>query len=321
VKGSSLVLYFEPPPPGAPPLTLVLSGREAVSGRGLIEVEGGGLDISGGALRLPDFPSAQLPAFLIAVHGGDLRLYHCRLDGPQQHVPDEFRALVSLQGSGQAGAGPPAQRGGGARAASFNESVLTCGGAVVRVEGAGARLEVRRSLVVAGSHVLRLALGPGGKERAGVQCVLKHTTVAARGAVVLLEDAPPADPLREPAVVQTRDCAFLNPFPGPRLGKPNPAGLLVYQADALAQGLLIWQSDADGYDTRLHFCAAPVGSVPVKPQGLEVWVRLWGSPGVQGARTLRLTRPLSAGRWQLGQLAVPGAQGADLNRLGLGKGR
>jgi len=119
----------------------------------------------------------------------------------------------------------------------------------------------------------------------------------------------------EPAVVQTRGCAFLNPFPG----RPNRAGLLAYEGDALAHGLLVWQSEGDAYDRRLYFGAAPASALPAKPDPAEAWGRLWGTPGVRDPRWLNLTRTLDGLCWPLERLTLPGGvtQGADLDKLGL----
>jgi hypothetical protein len=116
--------------------------------------------------------------------------------------------------------------------------------------------------------------------------------------------------------VQTRHCAFLNPF---RVGKP---GLLLYEGDALAHGLLMWQGEDDLFDRRLHFGAC-ASQPPERPQGLAPWLRLWGSASVRRpVADASLTRTLDAVPWALERLAMPPAQaghGADLGALGISK--
>jgi hypothetical protein len=80
--------------------------------------------------------------------------------------------------------------------------------------------------------------------------------------------------------VRSKDCAFVNPFPG----KHTP-GLLRCQDGALNRGLLLWQSDGDAFDKRLHYLAASSGvafaaSVPRQSQSL--WQTTWGSQAVRG---------------------------------------
>jgi hypothetical protein len=311
LQGRSLTLFFEPPAEGADPPTLTLSTRGRVAGDALIEVDGGSLDVIGGDFRLPGLRSGQPPPFLFKVRGGNLRLHRCRLRGPVTEVPDSYRGLISLEGSGD----PAADR---ACLGTANETVLVSGRDGVHVRGVGARLLLRQTLLVAGGDGIRVEPGEACKDRANVQCLLERTTVAAKRAVVALADTPsPAGP-GEPVVVQTRASAFLNPF----TPRPNRAGLLVYDGDALTHGLLAWQSDEDVLDRRLHFGAAPARALPDRPEGLAAWLRLWGSAGVRRpVFDLRLTRTLEAGRWPLERLALPPGRGADLVLLGVVKKR
>ncbi len=313
IKGSSLVLYFEPPARGEAALALKLGmpmGAEA-----MIEVEGGGLDVIGGEVRVPDLPAGAIAGlrvpYLLKVRGGDLRLYRCKLEGPRYQLPTNYRGLIHLEGSGATTADK-------SRSCAIVESVLVSGRDGVALEGMGIRLLVRQSLIVAGSTALGVAPGASCKDRANVSCVLENVTFAAHTAVLRLGDAPEAGTPRDPAIVQARDCAFLNPFPG----RKNKACLLVYEGDALARGLLVWQSERDTYDGRLHFHpepAEPVGrALPDKIEKATSWAQLWGS---QGVRETRLEPPLlrsfAARRWDLALLILPSGRGADLNQLGI----
>src|SRR5262249_38878228 len=117
--------------------------------------------------------------------------------------------------------------------------------------------------------------------------------------------------------VQSRDSAFLNPF----AEKPNRAGLLLYDGEALSRGLLVWQGEGDVYDRRLYFGARGARALlPDKPEDHAVWARLWGSYGVRRpVLDLPLTRLLGPGRWQLDRLALPAGRGADLVLLDIKK--
>src|SRR5262249_6261383 len=160
--------------------------------------------------------------------------------------------------------------------------------------GTGIRLLTKQSVLVAGTDALSVDPGPDFKGRANVQCLLEQTTVAARRAAVHLEDAAGNGPLVEPALVQTRECAFLNPFAAPG----NRAVLLHFSGNALAHGLVVWQGEGDGFDKRLHFGAA--ATVPDQPETHPAWTWLWGPQGERRPAGELLTgRGFDADRWPL----------------------
>jgi serine/threonine protein kinase len=322
LSGRSLVLYFAPPakdnrPKDAKPL--VLTPAEGARGEALIEVENGNLELIGGTLRLPD---DRGPGWLLAVRGGELRLSGTRLEGPEGKLGSAFRGLVHFRGSGETAADR-------LRSCLIQKSVLVSGKDGIVLEGLGAGLRLRQSLLVTGGAGVRLAPGEAFKGRANVQCVLDHATVAARDAVLRLGDCPTPGPPAEPVWVQTRNCAFLSPFTG-RTAKP---GLLLYEGDALGHGLLMWQGENDCVDRRLHFAAAAAGpsSSPLPPgrEGagvrgqpvLAAWLHLWGTPNVRHpGPEVNFHRTLDTFPWPLERLILPAAlasYGADLDALGI----
>jgi hypothetical protein len=122
-------------------------------------------------------------------------------------------------------------------------------------------------------------------------------------------------------VIQTRACAFLNPFGA-------PAGLILSEGDSLRRGVMVWQSNGDVYDKRLHFAAAAPGAIPATAQSHAVWSLLWGPAGNHRSVThLPLTARLDRDRWLLPRLALPVFRGrpafdprdagADLAQLGI----
>ncbi len=311
LRGCTLVLYAEPPKEGAAPLTLTWAGQGSVGQDGLIEIEDGGLDLINVGLKLADFPLAATPQYALKVRG-QLRLFRCRLEEPQQDPSDPYRGLIDLEGSGDPAA---------ACSSAINESVLVSSRDGVRLRGVGAWLLLRQSVLVAGRDALHLDPGPNWAGRANAQCVLDHATLAARRSIVHLEDvdhstgAPPAGPF----VVRSRDCAFLNLF----ADKPGPSGMLTFEKSALAHGLLIWQGDGDAMSKRFTFAAAPVGALPDKESARPAWTRLWGSYGDDHpAADVTPAKLFDAPPWPLDRLALPKAKdgappGADLAQLGL----
>jgi eukaryotic-like serine/threonine-protein kinase len=296
LQGCTLVLYADPPKEDAAPLTLKWEGQGSVGQQeGLIEIENGGLDLINIGLKLADFPRAAAPTCLLKVHG-DLRLFHCRLEGPQQFLTDPYRSLIALQGSGD-----PAPNA--ACGCAINESVLVSGRDGIQVRGVGARLLLRQSLLTAGGDALYLDPGPNGASRANVQCMLEHSTLAARRAILDLEDAAePNGPPAEPMVVRSRECVYLAPF----AEKTGPPGMLVFEKLALPHGLLVWQGEGDAFSKRLMFAAAPASALPDKEEGRPAWTRLWGSFGDRRPATdLALPKLIDAFPWALDRLALP----------------
>jgi len=99
MKGSSLVLYFEPPEDNRERLVLV--PRNAADREALIEVEGGSCDIVGGKIRFPNTRNLPVPQYLIKVQGGHLTVVGCHLEGPlDQAPPPAAGAPVQLQPRG-----------------------------------------------------------------------------------------------------------------------------------------------------------------------------------------------------------------------------
>jgi serine/threonine-protein kinase len=314
LSGHSLVLYFPPTAKDAKPLALTPAGTAPAEA--LLAVEGGSLEVIGGVLRLPPPPGDGGLAWLIDVRGGDLRLSRCRLEGPERNPGPAYRGLVHFRGSGD----PAPER---LRPCLIQKTVLVSGKDGITLEGVGAGLRLRQSLLVAGGAGIHVAPGPAFQGRANVQCVLDRVTVAAREAVLHLESCPTAAPPAEPVVVQTHLCAFLNPFPA-RMAKTT--GMILAEGSALARGLLVWHGEKDLLDEKLHFAAFAGGPPPAeKLTILAAWEHLWGKANVRHsiADLANRYRPLDAFPWALERLILPpslsSSHGADLDALGISK--
>lgn len=312
VKGSSLILYVEPAAPQAEPLVLnYVKGKGDVAA--LIDVDGGNLELLGVSLKLANNTFAPHPRHLVHVRGGDLRVFGCRLVGPLSRTPKTFAGLIGFEGSGDSSAAL-------ARDCGIAESVLAAGNTCVHSIGSGARVRLRDCVVVAGRDAVHLDPGPDMKPRLNSQCFLDSCTVAARRAAIRLGDRSELIPL-EPAIVQARSCAFLDPFEG----GVHEAALVAFDGAALARGLLIWQGDNNGYDKRLPLYVTPTVRTGDRPrEGYSAWSRVWGTAGDRGARVLDLTdRTFDLDKLPLATLELPASArakhpeslGADLVRL------
>jgi hypothetical protein len=346
-KGTNLTLFVEPPeepkadplsptgvaqPPREKPRPIVFELAEDLAETapgGVIELEGGSLELSNVDLRLPDNQfKVGVPKWVVKANGG-VRLFRCRLQGPLFKVPPGFRGALSVSGSGE-------EARDRQHDCAIAESVFLSGKEGIHCEGVGLRVQLGQSLVVALGQALVLDPGEGYKGRANLHAVLEHSTLVGRQAAVALADPKFAGPPAEPIILQTQACAFLNPFHG----RPR-SGLLLARGTALARGLLVWQGKGDALDPRLFFVAASDAALPEQPQAPTAWLTFWGQKkesekpvldlvpkGVldQPGKNAPPTAP-PAERWSLERLTVPFAKGpatainknvgADLDRLGL----
>ena len=137
-------------------------------------------------------------------------------------------------------------------------------------------------------------------------------------AVVHLADVSFTGLVAEPVVIQTQNCAFLNPFSEP----PGRAGLIQADGEALARGLLLWQGEGDYFDRRLQFGLLPPGGIVAEPKPWQpAWPLLWGTVGVRKpAADMVGTRGFDGNTWALERLTLnftvassKRKPGADLN--------
>jgi hypothetical protein len=147
--------------------------------------------------------------------------------------------------------------------------------------------------------------------------LIENTTLAFRRTAVLLGPVP-EEPITGPVVLRTRDCALLCPF----LTKGTRSGLIGYEGDSLSRGLLVWQSERDALDARLHYVAWPAGApLPATKEPRSAWARVLGSYGVRTPRPeLVGLRVIDGKGWALDRLTLPGREppGANFTRLGIG---
>lgn len=347
VENVSLFLYFEPPEEGAEPLVLAPDPTAAPDGHALFEVTGGNLWMAGADVRCPDFKAALLPSYLVMVRGGNLFLSATRLQGPLAQPPNTYWGLIRVEGSGSAVPGAM-------YVASVNRCALLSSRVALHLAGAGLRAHLEQSLVVCTDRAV--GIQPGllekpvpryptpprslmekqflhGEAHLNVQLTADHCTFAAREEAFFLDDVPvkltPPDffwpVVADPVLVQTKDCAFLNPF-ADKEGKAAPAALLAYTGVAAQRGLLCWQAEGNVYDKRLYAFAAAVGADgkplrPEKPQAYATWERLWGPAERKPVLDVPLKATLDLEKLALDQLALPAhpalkeKPGADLARL------
>ncbi len=245
VENASLFVYFEPPAEGAEPLVLEPDATVTTEGQALFEVTHGNLSMIGGDVRCPDFKTALLPPYVVMVKEGNLSLSATRLQGPLIQPPPTYAGLIRVEGTGSAERGTT-------HSASIDRCTLLSARVAVHLVRAGLRVNVRQSLVVCTDRAV--AFQPDDAAHLNVEFTAEHTTFAAKEAVFSLPAAEAHSDSKivsDPILVQTKDCAFLNPFADPD-GKAAPAVLLAYRDGSLQRGVLCWQAEGTVYDRRLH---------------------------------------------------------------------
>jgi serine/threonine-protein kinase len=325
IKGVNLVLYFEPVKDKNS--RLVLAPKDAVDCEALIEVEGGGCEITGAAISFGDSRSTSLPARVIKVQGGDLRLTGCRLSGPLRAASI---GLIQFKGSGD----PSSEQA--VWECAITDSILLCRGNCIDNEGVGSRVRLQGCVLIAGADAFRIDPSLSTTKRLNVRYILDHNTIAAQHAVFHVRDLPALSTPIEPITVRADANVFLDPVSG----EATRSGLLDYDLEALVRGLIVWHGDGNAYDKHLHHYVAPRSvsgedkraetSAAGRRQSHSAWVRLWSPQrerhafffDVKGVRGLDRDDP------DLSRLAIPQlAQarrrgpppGADLERLGIDK--
>jgi hypothetical protein len=172
-----------------------------------------------------------------------------------------------------------------------------------------------------------------GEAYLNVEFTADHSTFAGKEAVFFFDDLPVRKDtppyiwpvVADPVLVQTKDCAFLNPFTAKDGKAAAPAALLAYHGMPVQRGVLCWQAEGNVYDKRFHTCTAGVGDDgkmirPEKPQGHEAWQRLWGPGEAKAVLDVPLKATLDLDKLPLDQLALPAPvpkekPGADLAKL------
>ncbi len=310
LKDVQLTLYAESSGGSA-----LLIPKPGASADALMHFENGGCELLGVQLAPPPADKvADIGAFVLTKNAG-LRMIGCRIKGGSGK--NRVRTLAIFGGSGESSSEQ-------SRECIVADCVLQTGGTIVRLLGNGIRLRIQNSVLLAGEDAV--VLEPGSLAGPlNVHCVLDHDTLAARGAVVRVQDILAGVPPLDALPVQTRGCVFVNPFGD----LPQRAGLLAYEDHALTHGLVSWQPDGNVYDRQLGFAVASRESGRETDLSPDSCQRIWGPLADRrgtvfegGSRDFKLDQP----NWE--RLSLPAATrakfkgtppGADFEQLGIGR--
>src|SRR5262249_30038674 len=136
---------------------------------------------------------APLPLHLLAVQGGSLRLFGCRLQGPLTRAPAEYRGLIRFEGSGKEDS---------AHACALNQCVLVSGRGILEVHRIGARLRLKQCVLLALGDGLTFDPAGASAARLNIRCSLDHNTLAVRRGAIVVKDTPKLPAGAEPIVIQ-----------------------------------------------------------------------------------------------------------------------
>jgi serine/threonine protein kinase len=270
--GLSLELIVEPPTAGAPPL--VWTPVEKAEGDALLGAVHGDLTIQGA--RFERDAGAGL-RYLVAVDQGRLELRRCRLVAPG-NVEQGGGGLIAFRTEGSR----PLDESGDRPVARLIDCLLMTGGEALTADLGRGVVAVENCAIAAGTaaFVLRPARVARGRFEADLQ-LDRCTILAERDAVRLGAWRGTAEGPDRPWLVATRECAWLDPFD--RAGAPSTALILRADTDALARGVLIWQSQADAFGLNAFLATGDDAPRPSSfPDLRRDWVAVWGPTHVLG---------------------------------------
>jgi serine/threonine-protein kinase len=255
--------------------------RSGLTGRGLIELNGGALLLEGVHMR---HAADSRLEHLIQVENGHLVLARCQLIAPPATADFtgdliEFRS-ISTQPRADDLEDPvfltPLDR----PVCRLDDSLLITGGRALRAELGLGLVALVQCAVAGGSSAIALYPSQVARSRFGADLYLEHCTLASEKNIIRMADWPglPLGPDR-PWLITSRNCAFL--AIGDR--KPRPAALLRSDPDALTHGAVFWQGEGDAADVDFFVVAGDGPASPKVPRDVQSqWVRFWGSTHMRG---------------------------------------
>ena len=217
---------------------------------------------------------------LIRVEHGRLQLERCTVRSAMQVEPDGGN-LVAFQTDGTrpllgSAAGAP-----GARPEWVSRHCLfMTGGRVLDASIGRGLVRFEQSTLVAGAVVFRLNPAAVSPSRFEADLQLDRCTVVAQRDLVRFgpwSGGPPGP--ERPWLLATRGSAFFDSFDrGP---SPSTTVLLRSNADALARGSILWQSDHDAYAVAQFVTTGDIDQTPTSfPDLRRDWVAFWGDSHV-----------------------------------------
>jgi serine/threonine-protein kinase len=318
--------------PGAEPISW--RAPPEVTGRGLLELEGGSLALVRVVLRHDESSGLE---HLIYVEDGHLALSRCQLIAPAaaREIRGDliaFRATSTRPVSDDA-ADPLFARPVDRPVCRMNETVLITGGKALRVELGRGLVALWQCALASGETAIELVPSRVARARFEADLWLDHCTIASERTIVRMGRWPglPPGPDR-PWLITSRNCAFVAMYDR----KVRSTALLRSDAESIEHGAVFWQGHDDAADVDLFATTGDAPALPNRARDVQFqWVRFWGHSHmtrISGPRgpgsppTVRLLERLRPGHVEPGDLILdkdhhPDREqltvGADLARLGI----
>jgi serine/threonine-protein kinase len=219
--------------------------------------------------------AANRPKHWILVEDSLLGVRHCRFRDPGAASPGVGPVISFVAASSR----PIAEKVGPLASATnrptarLKNCLIWTGGEAIGAEVGRGSVELENCLLISGGPAISLLPTKVAREAFEADLVLERCTLAVDKTSILLGPWPgdPAGPDR-PWLISTRRCVF------PKTQTSQAGALLQVDIDAMARGVVFWQSSADLYD--LTRFLAPTGPQPANIPGADLkkqWIDIWGS--------------------------------------------
>ena len=264
--GFSLEIVVAPTSAGGEPLLFV--PRETAEGEALILVQDAELELVGVQFERD---ARSVLKHLIRVENGRLRLERCTLRAPMQVEPGGGN-LIAFRTDGTR-----PMLGTGKRPECLGlRCLLMTGGRLIDASVGRGLVYLEQSTLVAGAALFQLNAEPVASRHFEADLQLARCTIVAERDVVRFGPwtGNGSGPAR-PWVLATRGCVFFDSFDrGPA---PSTTVLLRSNAEALAGGALVWQSNRDAYAVSQFVTTGDIDHAPTSfPDLRRDWVNFWG---------------------------------------------
>jgi hypothetical protein len=246
------------------------------SGRTMIELHGGDLAIANLSFSTEGAPR---PRHWVLSEDGLLAIRHCRFRDPAPNASastSDVGPLIVFIAKGTAPisprVGPLVKETDRPTARLKNCLIWTASDAISASVGRGV-VDLENCLIISAGPAVTLLPADVARDKFEADLILDRCTIAVDRTSVLLGPlaGDPTGPSR-PWLVSSRRCAF------PRTQMAGaPGALLQVDVDAMARGVLFWQSSSDYYDS--HRFLAPTALPPATSTSVDIkkqWYDVWG---------------------------------------------
>jgi serine/threonine protein kinase len=250
------------------------------AGRAMFELHGGDLAIAN--LGFSSEKSTR-PQHWVLSEDGILALKHCWFRDPNTGgSAPAVGPLIAFVAKGTAPIAPrigPLVKETDRPTARLKDCLIWTTGEAISAEVGRGAVDLENCMIISGGTAITLLPRDVARDKFEADLVLDRCTIAVDKTAILLGPlaGDPTGPAR-PWLVWSRRCAF------PRTQPAGGAGaLLQVDPDAMARGVLFWQSTFDAYDS-LHLLAS-TGPQPASQPSADVrkqWMDIWGADHTRG---------------------------------------